>query len=80
MTEYESDQAETDILGGQYDWVNNKVWLGQLNGGTIYQYEGRKLPDSGSLTSATIGPAMVELLGGMFQLLQAVTPHLVDEP
>ncbi len=56
VEEFESDQAETDILSGQYDWVNNKVWFGQLNGPTVYRYTGRRLPDSGSLTSVPIGP------------------------
>ncbi len=57
VAEYESDQAETDILSGQYDWVNNQVWFGQLNGPMVYRYTGRRLPDSGSLTSGAIGPA-----------------------
>lgn len=57
VEEFESDQAQTDILNGQYDWVNNKVWLGQLNGAMIHRYRGRTLPESGSLTSGTIGPA-----------------------
>ncbi len=57
VTEFESDQAETDILGGQYDWQNNQVWLGQLNGPAIYRYTGRKLPEAGRLTSSPIGPA-----------------------
>ncbi|MBB30658.1 MAG: hypothetical protein CME25_17350, partial [Gemmatimonadetes bacterium] len=57
VEEFESDQAETDILNGQYDWVNNKVWLGQLNGAMIYRYQGRTLPEFGSLTTEAIGPA-----------------------
>ena len=56
VEEFESDQAETDILSGQYDWVNNKVWFGQLNGPAVYRYTGRRLPDSGSLTSGPVGP------------------------
>lgn len=57
VEEFESDQAQTDILSGQYDWVNNVVWLGQLRGGTVYRYAGRRLPEFGELTSAAIGPA-----------------------
>ena len=57
VEEFESDQAQTDILGGQYDWVNNVVWLGQLRGGAVYRYAGRALPEFGALTSAAIGPA-----------------------
>ena len=57
VAESESDQAQTDILGGQYDWVNNKVWLGQLEGPMVFRYAGRGLPVSGSLTSSPIGPA-----------------------
>ncbi len=57
VEEFESDQATTDILGGQYDWVNNRIWLGQLSGPNIYQYPGRGLPEFGTLTSAPIGPS-----------------------
>ena len=57
IEEYESDQSETDILTGQYDWINNKVWLGQLNGPMVYRYAGKTLPPYGSLTSEPIGPA-----------------------
>ena len=57
VEEYQSDQAETDLLSGQYDWVNNKVWMGQLSGNQIHRYRGRRLPDEGLLTSAPIGPS-----------------------
>jgi hypothetical protein len=57
VEEYESDQAETDLLSGQFDWINNKVWFGQLTGNQIHRYTGRRLPDEGVLTSAPIGPA-----------------------
>lgn len=57
IEEYESDQAETDILTGQYDWTNNKVWMGQLNGPMIYRYAGKTLPQYGTLISEPIGPA-----------------------
>lgn len=57
IEEFDSDQGTTDILSGQYDWVNNKVWMGQLNGPGIFRYEGRQLPDEGIVLSAPIGPA-----------------------
>ncbi len=57
VEEYDSDQSETDILSGQYDWINNKVWLGQLNGPRIFRYAGKTLPPYGILTSEPIGPA-----------------------
>ena len=57
VEEFESDQAQTDILGGQFDWVNNAVWLGQLHGGLVYRYPGQRLPEFGTLTSEPIGPA-----------------------
>ncbi len=57
VEEFESDQAQTDILGGQFDWVNNAVWLGQLGGGMVYRYPGQHLPEFGTLTSEPIGPA-----------------------
>jgi len=57
VEEYQSDQEDTDLLSGQFDWVNNKVWFGQLNGNQIHRYTGRRLPDEGILTSAPVGPA-----------------------
>ncbi len=57
VEEFESDQAQTDILGGQFDWVNNVVWLGQLRGGMVYRYPGQNLPEFGTLTSEPVGPA-----------------------
>lgn len=57
VDEYQSDQAVTDLLSGQYDWVNNKVWFGQLSGNQIHRYTGRRLPDEGVLTSPPIGPS-----------------------
>ena len=54
IEEYESDQAETDLLSGQYDWVNDKVWMGQLNGPGIIRYEGLRLPDEGVILSLPI--------------------------
>lgn len=57
VEEFESDQAQTDILGGQFDWVNNVVWLGQLRGGMVYRYLGQSLPEFGTLTSEPVGPA-----------------------
>jgi hypothetical protein len=58
IEEFESDQAETDLLSGQYDWVNDKVWMGQLNGPGIIRYEGFRLPDEGVILSLPIGPAI----------------------
>jgi hypothetical protein len=57
VEEYQSDQAETDLLSGQYDWVNNKVWFGQLTGNQIHRYAGRRLPEAGTVTSLPIGPS-----------------------
>ena len=57
VEEFESDQAQTGILSGQFDWVNNAVWLGQLDGGMVYRYPGQRLPEFGTLTSEPIGPA-----------------------
>jgi hypothetical protein len=56
VEEYQSDQEDSNLLSGQYDWVNNKVWFGQLNGSSILRYRGRRLPEEGVLTSAAIGP------------------------
>jgi len=57
VTEFESDQMETDLLSGQYDPVNNRVWFGQLEGNGIISYRGRTLPAFGTVTTRPIGPA-----------------------
>ncbi|MEA3328336.1 MAG: hypothetical protein U9Q08_01130, partial [Candidatus Omnitrophota bacterium] len=36
----------------QYDWVNNKVWLGDLYGGYIYRYKGMEYFASAEVTSS----------------------------
>ena len=69
VDEWTSDQAETGVLAGQYDWVNDKVWLADLGavvrpgqplertGASLFRYgrHGRRQP--GRLWSPAIGPA-----------------------
>ena len=50
--EWTSDQASTSVINGQYDWVNNKVWLGDLFGSDIYRYSGRKYFAEGGVVSS----------------------------
>jgi hypothetical protein len=57
LDEWTSDQAETRIISGQYDWVNNKIWLGELWGSAIFRYEGQGQVDSASVLSEPVGPA-----------------------
>jgi len=47
-----SDQASTSVINGQYDWVNNKVWLGDLVGPDIYRYQGMEHYSSGNIISS----------------------------
>ena len=56
LDEWTSDQDLTRIITGQYDWVNNKVWLGDLHGSAIFRYTGLDHIRSGTLTSPIIGP------------------------
>ncbi len=51
------DQDSTRIVSGQYDWVNNKVWLGDLFGPTIYRYAGGERVEDAEFVSPAIGPA-----------------------
>ena len=51
------DQDSTRIVSGQYDWVNNKVWLGDLFGPTIYRYAGGNRVEEAEWISPAIGPA-----------------------
>ena len=69
IDEWTSDQEETGILAGQYDWVNDKVWLADLGavvrpgqplektGASLFRYgrHGRRQP--ARLWSPAIGPA-----------------------
>ena len=69
IDEWTSDQQETGILAGQYDWVNDKVWLADLGavvrpgqplertGASLFRYgrHGRRQP--ARLWSPPVGPA-----------------------
>jgi hypothetical protein len=57
LGEWQSDQDSTRIISGQYDWVNNKVWLGDLEGPRIFRYEGLGRVSRGQLFSPAVGPA-----------------------
>lgn len=57
LDEWQSDQEITRIISGQYDWTNNKVWLGELFGSGIFRYQGLQKIDRGQLVSAPVGPA-----------------------
>jgi len=52
-----SDQPETGIITGQYDWRNNRVWLGKLLGPLAVRYAGKSIPPVGTAETADIGPA-----------------------
>ena len=51
LDEWTSDQDTTRIISGQYDWVNNKVWLGDLFGPAVFRYAGLGKVEAGRLTS-----------------------------
>ncbi|MBI2503622.1 MAG: hypothetical protein HYW07_10375 [Candidatus Latescibacteria bacterium] len=57
LDEWQSDQDSTRIISGQYDWVNNKVWLGDLWGPGIFRYQGVGRITRGQLLSQAVGPA-----------------------
>ena len=59
LDEWTSDQDLTRIITGQYDWVNNKVWLGDLHGSAIFRYTGLEQVREGEVTSPSIGPTDV---------------------
>ena len=56
LDEWVSDQELTRVITGQYDWINNKIWLGDLFGSAIFRYSGLGQIESGQLISAPIGP------------------------
>ena len=47
------------MINGQYDWVNNKVWLGALEAGRVYRYRGKEFVTSGTLTSSVFDAGAV---------------------
>lgn len=57
LDEWTSDQDTTRIISGQYDWANNKVWLGDLFGPAVFRYAGLGTAEAGQLISDPIGPA-----------------------
>lgn len=57
VDEWQSDQETTRAITGQYDWINNKVWLGDLWSSAIFRYGGREPIGQGEFVSAPIGPA-----------------------
>jgi hypothetical protein len=57
LDEWDSGQDVTRIITGQYDWINNKVWMGDLWSSAVFRYAGLGQVESGLLTSPSIGPA-----------------------
>jgi len=57
LDEWTSDQDVTRAITGQYDWLNDKIWLGDLRGSAIFQYSRLPAIDSTAVLSETIGPA-----------------------
>ncbi len=69
IDEWTSDQEETGILAGQYDWVNDRVWLADLGavvrpgqpleetGASFFRYGRRGRRQPARLWSPPIGPA-----------------------
>ncbi len=57
LDEWVSEQETTRSVAGQYDWVNNKIWLGDLWGSDFYRYTGLSQLTSGALTTDPVGPA-----------------------
>jgi hypothetical protein len=57
VDEWQSDQETTRVITGQYDWINNKVWLGDLWSSAIFRYSGLRPIERGELVSEPIGAA-----------------------
>ena len=57
IDEWTSDQDTTRIISGQYDWINNKTWLGDLFGSGVFRYAGVDIPLSGTAVSTIVGPS-----------------------
>ncbi len=46
-----SDPTNNDPISGAYDWVNNRVYLGELTHGRIHEYLGKRESNIGEYTS-----------------------------
>ncbi len=57
VDEWQSDQETTRAITGQYDWINNKVWLGDLWSSAIFRYSGLQPIERGVFVSEPVGPA-----------------------
>lgn len=57
VKEETSDQEITRVISGQYDWVNKKVWLGDLLSSAIFRYDGLGVLSSAEKTTKPIGPS-----------------------
>ena len=57
LDEWQSGQDITRVITGQYDWINNKVWMGDLWASAVFRYTGLGQVSNGQITSAPIGPA-----------------------
>lgn len=57
VDEWTSDQDVTRVISGQYDWTNDRVWLGDLQGSGLFRYRRADGPGAGTLISPIIGPA-----------------------
>lgn len=57
LDEWHSDQDTTRVISGQYDWVNDKLWLGDLFSSAIFRYSGVTRFDAGTIVSEPVGPA-----------------------
>jgi hypothetical protein len=57
VDEWTSDQDVTRVITGQYDPLNDQVWLGDLLGSGLFRYRRSSGPEAGTLTSNVVGPA-----------------------
>ncbi len=62
IDEWQSDQDITRVITGQYDWINNKVWLGDLWSSAIFRYRGLGRVETAEVLSAPIGAAAWRVL------------------
>jgi hypothetical protein len=57
LDEWQSDQDITRVITGQYDWINNKVWLGDLWSSAVFRYAGLGRVETAEVLSLPVGAA-----------------------
>ncbi|NCC50259.1 MAG: PKD domain-containing protein [Spartobacteria bacterium] len=76
------NQGDTRVINGQYDWVNDKIWLGSLQYSGVYMYSGTAGADDWEdiiVPLSDFGAVDISQIYGLFEITSyAATMFNVD--